>query len=64
MALSIFAIHLLGDLISPPLIGAISDVGSLTQAMFVIPVALAIATFAWWRGSLEIVSPRLPLEET
>ncbi len=51
MALSIFAIHLLGDFISPPLIGAISDASSLTRAMFVIPIALALATFAWWRGS-------------
>jgi len=60
MALSIFAIHLLGDLISPPLIGAISDRSSLTRAMFLIPVALAIATFAWWRGSREL-APNLDL---
>jgi sugar phosphate permease len=51
MALSIFSIHLLGDLISPPLIGAISDASSLRAAMFVLPVALSIATLAWWRGS-------------
>jgi MFS family permease len=51
MALSIFAIHLLGDLISPPLIGAISDTWSLEAAVFVLPVALAIAAWAWWRGS-------------
>jgi MFS family permease len=51
MALSIFAIHLLGDLISPPLIGRISDSWSLQGAMFVLPVALAIAAGAWWTGS-------------
>jgi MFS family permease len=51
MALSIFAIHLFGDLISPPLIGKISDVSSLRNAMFVLPVALAIGTIVWWRGS-------------
>lgn len=51
MALSIFAIHLLGDLISPPLIGWISDAWSLQGSMFVLPVALAIAALAWWKGS-------------
>jgi MFS family permease len=53
MALSIFAIHLFGDLISPPLIGKISDVSSLRNAMFVLPVALAIGTIVWWRGSAK-----------
>jgi len=51
MALSIFAIHLLGDMISPPLIGAISDARSLHSAMLMIPVALAVAAVFWWRGS-------------
>jgi len=51
MAASIFAIHLLGDMISPPLIGAISDASSLRSAMLVLPVALTIATLVWWRQS-------------
>jgi hypothetical protein len=51
MALSIFAIHLFGDLISPPLIGKLSDTWSLGKAMFVLPMALVLATIAWWRGS-------------
>ena len=51
MAASIFAIHLLGDMISPPLIGSISDSSSLRSAMLVIPVALAIATLVWWKQS-------------
>jgi len=51
MALSIFAIHLFGDLISPPLIGKISDATSLRPAMLILPVALAIGGIAWWRGS-------------
>jgi MFS transporter, Spinster family, sphingosine-1-phosphate transporter len=51
MAASIFAIHLLGDMISPPLIGAISDASSLRSAMIVLPVALGIATLVWWRQS-------------
>jgi nitrate/nitrite transporter NarK len=53
MALSIFAIHLLGDLLSPPLIGAISDARSLRGAMFVIPVALTLSALWWWRGSAQ-----------
>jgi MFS family permease len=53
MAASIFAIHLLGDMISPPLIGMISDASSLRAAMAVIPVALAIATLVWWRQSSQ-----------
>jgi MFS transporter, Spinster family, sphingosine-1-phosphate transporter len=51
MALSIFAIHLFGDMISPPLVGAISDASSLRAGMFVLPAALALAATAWWRGS-------------
>ncbi len=53
MALSIFAIHLFGDLVSPPLIGQISDSSSLKNAMFVLPIALALGTIAWWRGSAK-----------
>jgi MFS family permease len=51
MAASIFAIHLLGDMISPPMIGGISDASSLRAAMIVLPIALAIATLVWWRQS-------------
>jgi MFS family permease len=62
MAVSIFMIHLLGDLISPPLIGAMSDrfgdsaarcsgaVG-LQIGMYLLPAALALSAIAWWRGS-------------
>jgi MFS family permease len=53
MAASIFAIHLFGDMISPPLIGRISDTSSLRNAMLVLPVALAVATLVWWRQSAE-----------
>lgn len=53
MAASIFAIHLLGDMISPPLIGKISDASSLRGAMAVLPVALAIAALVWWSQSRQ-----------
>jgi MFS family permease len=51
MAVSIFAIHLFGDMVSPPLVGAISDRSSLKTAMLILPVALAVAAFSWWRGA-------------
>jgi len=47
MALSIFAIHLLGDVPSPPLIGHLAVSGSLGRAVLVVPVALAIGGAIW-----------------
>ena len=47
MALSIFAIHLLGDVPSPPLIGHLAVAGSLARAVMIVPVALAIAGVIW-----------------
>jgi MFS family permease len=48
MALSIFAIHALGDLWSPPLIGWLQDVLPATVAMMAVPVALAVSAAVWW----------------
>ncbi|HXY32020.1 MAG TPA: MFS transporter [Gemmatimonadaceae bacterium] len=47
MALSILAIHLLGDVPSPPLIGWISDRSSLATAVMLIPAAVLIAGLIW-----------------
>jgi MFS family permease len=57
VALSILTIHLLGDVISPSLIGAISDAlrhftavsdaVSLGQAVLIVPVAMAVCGFVW-----------------
>ena len=54
VALSIFAIHLLGDVPSPPLIGAVSEAtSSLEKAFLLVPVAIALAGLFWlyaaWR---------------
>jgi hypothetical protein len=49
MALSIFAIHLLGDLWSPMLIGAVADRAPMTWAMMTVPVVFAIAALTWQR---------------
>ncbi|HTY49858.1 MAG TPA: MFS transporter [Steroidobacteraceae bacterium] len=47
VALSIFAIHVLGDVISPSLIGAISDRSSLGQAVLLVPAAVAVSGLLW-----------------
>jgi sugar phosphate permease len=50
-SLSILSIHLLGDVISPPLIGTISDVtGDLRIAVVLVPAALLVATILWALG--------------
>jgi MFS family permease len=54
VALSILAIHLLGDVPSPPLIGLVSDHSSLGRALLILPVAFGISGLIWmfaaWRG--------------
>ena len=55
VAFSIFAIHLLGDVPSPSLVGVISDARTLGEAMLIIPAAVlvggAIWTYAAWKTS-------------
>jgi MFS family permease len=48
MALSIFAIHLLGDLWSPPFVGLLADHLPIAMAMQSLPVAIAIGAALWW----------------
>lgn len=54
VAASILAIHVLGDVPSPALLGMISDRTSLAEAVLIIPVAVLagglIWTYAAWRG--------------
>ena len=47
IALSVFAIHLLGDALSPLLVGALSDSFSLQQAIKIVPVAVLVGGFVW-----------------
>jgi len=62
VALSILAIHLLGDVPSPPLIGVVSDQTSLSHAMLILPFAFAasglIWTYAAWRGERRTAASR------
>jgi MFS family permease len=54
VALSILAIHLLGDAPSPPLIGIVSDATSLSRALLILPFAFGASGLIWmfaaWRG--------------
>src|SRR3989442_8920239 len=47
MAVSIFTIHLLGDAISPPIIGLLADTAGLATAVLIVPVAIAISGLLW-----------------
>jgi MFS family permease len=47
IAVSIFTIHILGDVISPPIIGALSDAASLQEAVKIVPVAVLGAGLLW-----------------
>jgi MFS transporter, Spinster family, sphingosine-1-phosphate transporter len=47
MALCVFAIHLLGDVPSPPLIGYLADVGTLARAVLIVPAGIALGGIVW-----------------
>ena len=53
MATMIFAIHLLGDLWSPPALGLLQDALPVRLAMMALPVAFAISAAVWWPRALE-----------
>ena len=53
MAVSIFAIHLLGDAISPPIIGWLADVNGLGTAVLIVPVAVAVSGVLWTATALK-----------
>jgi MFS transporter, Spinster family, sphingosine-1-phosphate transporter len=50
MALSIFAIHVLGDLWSPPGVGLLADHVPMAFAMLTLPAAIALSAAGWWPG--------------
>ncbi|HXA16758.1 MAG TPA: MFS transporter [Thermoanaerobaculia bacterium] len=55
VGLSVLAMHLVGDIPSPPLIGLVSDHTSLERAFMLVPLSIVIAGFIWmyaaWRGN-------------
>ncbi len=56
-ALGVFAIHCFGDVPSPWLIGKISDVYSLAQAVKIVPVAILVSAAIWaWAARAQRLS--------
>ncbi|HYC63028.1 MAG TPA: MFS transporter [Thermoanaerobaculia bacterium] len=47
VGLSVFTMHFLGDIPSPPLIGMISDASSLAQGILIVPLAILAAGLIW-----------------
>jgi hypothetical protein len=49
MAVSIFMIHLFGDMWSPEIVGRLADSfgGNLQKAVLILPVALIVASALW-----------------
>jgi predicted MFS family arabinose efflux permease len=50
-AVAILSIHALGDVPSPPLVGAISDRTGLATAVLIVPAAIALAGLLWTWGA-------------
>jgi MFS transporter, Spinster family, sphingosine-1-phosphate transporter len=57
IALSVFAIHLLGDALSPLMVGALSDLFTLQEAIKILPVAVLLGGFVWiWAARAQAAS--------
>jgi predicted MFS family arabinose efflux permease len=54
VALSILAIHALGDVPSPAVVGLVSEHSSLGRALLILPIAFGVSGLIWiwaaWRG--------------
>ena len=58
VALEVFVIHLLGDAISPLLIGWLSDASSLGEAVKIVPVAVVLSGLLWvWAAREQARGP-------
>lgn len=58
-AINIFAIHALGDAISPAIIGFLSDHWGLSNALLITPLVVLVASgFAFWGGKFVEVDQR------
>ena len=55
MAVSIFMIHLFGDLWSPKIVGHLSDATSLRQAVLILPGALVMGGALWLALALKTI---------
>ncbi len=57
MAASIFAIHMFGDLGSPPGVGLLLDHTTLVASMMALPALFALSAYLWWPRAREAVPP-------
>ncbi|HYM34746.1 MAG TPA: MFS transporter [Steroidobacteraceae bacterium] len=48
VALSVFSIHMFGDVWSPSIIGTISHFTSLATAVLLVPIVMALSGVLWW----------------
>ena len=64
VALSIFLMHVLGDVPSPPLIGWISDRSSLQRAIQIIPIAVIVSGLTWCWAARTAANVRGGLRQT
>ncbi|GAC1670025.1 MAG: MFS transporter [Steroidobacteraceae bacterium] len=65
IALGVFAIHVLGDVPSPFIIGALSDASSLAQAVKIVPFAVLIGGCIWvWAARAQTRMPAGELTAT
>ena len=55
-AVSILLMHVLGDAISPAIIGAVSDRGTLQSAVMLVPLFFAVGGAVWVYGSRALPS--------
>jgi MFS family permease len=62
-ALNIFAIHALGDAISPAIIGVLSDQWGLSRALLITPLAVLIAAGYALRGGRFVAADQDAAEE-
>jgi hypothetical protein len=62
VALSVLMIHLLGDVASPPLIGALSDASSLATAVLIVPAAIAVSGALWLAAGRAARGAKSPAE--
>lgn len=56
MALSIFSIHIFGDLWSPPLVGFLADHLPIQVAMMTLPFAIGLSAFLWLPRSRQSIA--------
>jgi MFS family permease len=65
VALSILAIHLLGDVLSPSIIGALSVVSSLGSAVMIVPAAVAVCAALWlWAARADAAATPVQSENS